>query len=87
MSDDYIEQSSVAILQADRNHNAVRAGGSVVTGNHGWFLGSDNVWVRLRDAIVVPLSSEKLAPLTLWQSVDTILYNLAIAASEAQAVL
>jgi protein involved in polysaccharide export with SLBB domain len=84
--DDYIDQSGGVTRQADRSHiYVVRADGSVVAGNRSWFRDGDGVQIRPGDAIVVPLNAEKLPALTLWQSVSTILYNLAIAAAEARA--
>ena len=86
--DDYIQQSGGVTRQADGKHiYVVRVDGSVVTGNHGWFQDSGSVRIRPGDAIVVPLNTEKLPPLTLWQSVTTILYNLAISAAEVRLVL
>jgi protein involved in polysaccharide export with SLBB domain len=85
--DDYINQSGGVTRQADRRHTyVVRADGSVATGNRDWFQDGDNIRIRPGDAIVVPLNTQKLPPLTLWQSVTTILYNIAIAAAEANAV-
>jgi polysaccharide biosynthesis/export protein len=62
----------------------VRANGSVDSGDHGWFHNSDTVQIRPGDAIVVPLDTERLPPLTLYTAVTTILYNIAIAAAEAR---
>jgi protein involved in polysaccharide export with SLBB domain len=85
--DDYINQSGGMTRQADRRHvYVVRADGSVATGNRGWFSDGDNIRIRPGDAIVVPLNTEKLPALTLWQSASTILYNIAIAVAEANAV-
>jgi protein involved in polysaccharide export with SLBB domain len=86
--DDYINQSGGLTRQADRHQiYIVRADGSVVTGNQGWFRDGDGVAIRPGDAIVVPLNTVKLPALTLWQSASTILYNIAIAAAEARATL
>jgi len=85
--EDYIDQSGGVTRQADRKHiYVVRADGSVVTAGRGWFQEGESVRIRPGDAIVVPLNTEKLPPLTLWQSVTSILYNIAIAAAEANAV-
>lgn len=84
--DDYIAQSGGPTRQADTHRiYVVRANGSVESGNRGWFHNSDAVQVHPGDAIVVPLDTEKLPPLTLFTAVSTILYNIAIAAAEARA--
>ncbi len=83
--DDYVAHSGGPTRQADVSHiYVVRADGSVVTGNHGWFHGSDTVTIRPGDAIVVPLNTERLPPLFIWQSVSAILYNIAIATATAR---
>jgi polysaccharide export outer membrane protein len=74
--------------QADRRHiYVVRADGSVETGDHSWFRDAGALRIHPGDAIVVPLNTEKLPALTVWQSVTTILYNIAIAAAEARATI
>jgi protein involved in polysaccharide export with SLBB domain len=86
--DDYIAQSGGPTRQADRGRiYVVRADGSVDAGAKGWFHSADSVDIHPGDAIVVPLDTEKLPPLTLWTAVTTILYNLAIAAAEVHATL
>jgi protein involved in polysaccharide export with SLBB domain len=78
--DDYIDQSGGVTRQADRKQiYVVRADGSVESGRHGWFSSSESVQIRPGDAIVVPLDTERLPALVLWQSITTILYNIAIA--------
>ena len=62
----------------------VRANGSVDSGGRGWFHNSDSIEIHAGDAIVVPLNTEKLPALTLYTSVSTILYNIAIAAAAAK---
>ena len=79
--DDYINQSGGMTTQAASGQiYIVRADGSVVTGNRGWFRAGDAVRIQPGDAIVVPLNTEKLPALTIWQQSSSILYNLAIAA-------
>jgi polysaccharide export outer membrane protein len=86
--DDYITQSGGPTRQADRGRiYVVRADGSVDSGSRGWFHGGDSVDIRPGDAIVVPLDTERLPALTVWTSVTTILYNLAIAAAELHATV
>jgi polysaccharide export outer membrane protein len=83
--DDYIGQSGGPTRQADKGRiYVVRANGSVDSGSRGWFHNSDSVAIRPGDAIVVPLDTERLPPLTLYTAVTTILYNIAIAAAEAR---
>jgi len=78
--DDYIAKSGGTTQNADRKRiYIVRANGDVVTANRGgWFRRSHAVDIRPGDTIVVPLNTEKIAPLPLWQAVTTIIYNLAI---------
>ncbi len=79
--DDYIAKSGGATQRADRKRiYVVRANGDVVTGSQsGWFRRSQTVEIRPGDTIVVPLDTERVAPLPLWTSITTIIYNLAIA--------
>jgi polysaccharide biosynthesis/export protein len=79
--DDYIEKSGGATQRADRKRTyIVRANGDVVAGGRrGWFRRSQSGEVRPGDTIVVPLDTERVAPLPLWTSITTIIYNLAIA--------
>ena len=73
--------------QADKGHvYVVRADGSVVSGNYGWFRSGDSVRIRAGDAIVVPLDTVKLPALTIWQQSTAILYNLAIAVAAVHAL-
>jgi polysaccharide export outer membrane protein len=79
--DDYIAKSGGTTQKADRKRiYIVRANGDVVTGGRsGWFRRSQAIEIRPGDTIVVPLNTERVAPLPLWTSVTTIIYNLAIA--------
>ena len=69
--------------KADRGRiYIVRADGSVVSSeSSGWFSRSGQVAMRPGDTIVVPLDTERMPALPLWQAVTGILYNLAIAAA------
>jgi len=64
----------------------VRADGSVDAGHRGWFSSSAGVQMRPGDAIVVPLNTERLPGLVVWQAITTILYNIAIATAEARTI-
>jgi protein involved in polysaccharide export with SLBB domain len=87
MRDDYIAQSGGVTRQADRNQiYVVRADGSVESGHRGWFSSSAGVEIRPGDAIVVPLDTERLPGLVLWQAITTILYNIAIATAEVRTI-
>jgi polysaccharide biosynthesis/export protein len=81
--DDYIGLSGGATGKADRGRiYIVRADGSVVSSeNAGWFRRSGQVAMRPGDTIVVPLDTERMPALPMWQAVTGILYNLAIAAA------
>ncbi len=76
---DYISQSGGVTRRADTGQTyVVRANGSVVSAGSRWFSGVD---VRPGDTIVVPLDTEKMPALPLWQAVTQIVYNIAIAAA------
>ena len=77
---DYIAKSGGATQKADRKRiYVVRANGDVISGNRsGWFRRSQSVEMHPGDTIVVPLDTERVRALPLWQAVTTIIYNLAI---------
>jgi polysaccharide export outer membrane protein len=80
--DDYIARSGGTTQKADRKRiYVVRANGDVISGEHrsGWFRRSRSVEMRPGDTIVVPLDTERIRALPLWQAVTTIIYNLAVA--------
>jgi protein involved in polysaccharide export with SLBB domain len=81
--DDYIGLSGGATRKADRGRTyVVRADGSVVASEGGgWFGRSGQVAMRPGDTIVVPLDTERMPALPMWQAITGILYNLAIAAA------
>ncbi|HEV7606558.1 MAG TPA: SLBB domain-containing protein [Steroidobacteraceae bacterium] len=81
--DDYIGLSGGVTRKADRGRiYVVRADGSVVSSEvGGWFRRSGQVAMKPGDTIVVPLDTERMPALPLWQAVTGILYNLAIAAA------
>lgn len=78
---DYIAKSGGITQKADKKRiYVVRANGDVVTGGRtGWFRRSQSFEMRPGDTIVVPLDTERVRALPLWQAVTTILYNLSIA--------
>jgi polysaccharide export outer membrane protein len=78
--DDYVAKSGGTTQKADRKRiYVVRANGDVITGNRsGWFRRSQSVEMHPGDTIVVPLDTERVNKLQLWQAVTTIIYNLAI---------
>jgi hypothetical protein len=80
--DDYIAKSGGATQKADKKRiYVVRANGDVVSGGRsGWFRRSQSVQMHPGDTIVVPLDTERINKLALWQSITTIIYNLAIGA-------
>jgi protein involved in polysaccharide export with SLBB domain len=77
---DYIALSGGMTIHADASKiYVVRANGSVVANTGGFFrINSSAVKIHPGDTIVVPLDTEKLPPLPMWQAVTTILYNLAV---------
>jgi polysaccharide biosynthesis/export protein len=79
--DDYIARSGGVTQKADRKRiYIVRANGDVVSGERrGWFRRSQSLEMRPGDTIVVPLDTERVRALPLWQAVTTIIYNLAVA--------
>jgi len=81
--DDYIGLSGGTTRKADDGRiYIVRADGSVVSSeNSGWFRRSGQVAMKPGDTIVVPLDTERMPALPLWQAVTSIVYNLAIAAA------
>jgi protein involved in polysaccharide export with SLBB domain len=81
--DDYISLSGGTTRRADDDRiYIVRADGSVVSNESaGWFRRSGQVAIKPGDTIVVPLDTERMPALPLWQAVTGILYNLAIAAA------
>jgi protein involved in polysaccharide export with SLBB domain len=78
---DYIERSGGTTQKADRKRiYVVRANGDVVSGGrHGWFRRSQSAEIHPGDTIVVPLDTERVRSLPVWQAVTTIIYNLAVA--------
>lgn len=81
--DDYISLSGGTTRKADDSRiYIVRADGSVVSAERGkWFSRSGQSAIKPGDTIVVPMDTERLPTLPLWQAVTGILYNLAIAAA------
>ena len=81
--DDYIGSRGGTTRKADKGRiYVVRADGSVVSSESGgWFRRSGQVAMKPGDTIVVPLDTERMPALPLWQAVTRILYNLAIAAA------
>jgi protein involved in polysaccharide export with SLBB domain len=79
--DDYIAKSGGITQKADRKRiYVVRANGDVISGERrGWFRRSQLVEIHPGDTIVVPLDTERVRALPLWQAVTTIIYNLAVA--------
>ena len=78
--DGYVRLSGGTTQKADAKRiYVVRANGSVEAGSGSrWFRGTGGA-IQPGDTIVVPLDAERMRPLPFWQSVTTILYNIAIA--------
>lgn len=81
--DDYIAMSGGVTNRADKKRiYVVRANGEVVTDSGGrWFQRSSGVDIEPGDAIVVPLDTDRVRPLTAWQGITQVLYNIAVAVS------
>lgn len=81
--DDYIGLSGGVTRKADRGRiYVVRADGSVVSSeSSGWFRRSAQVKMHAGDTVVVPLDTERMPALPLWQAVTQIIYNLGISAA------
>ena len=78
--DDYVALSGGLSRKADKGRvYVVRANGSVVGANSGWFGRGGQANIQPGDTIVAPLDTERLPPLPLWQAVTSIIYNVAIA--------
>jgi polysaccharide biosynthesis/export protein len=79
--DEYIAKSGGTTQKADRKRiYVVRANGDVVaSGRSGWFRRRQDIEMRPGDTIVVPLDTERVNALPMWQAVTTIIYNLAVA--------
>jgi protein involved in polysaccharide export with SLBB domain len=80
--DDYIAKSGGTTQKADRKRiYVVRANGNVVSGERaGWFRRSQSTEIRPGDTIIVPLDTERVRALPLWQAITTIIYNLTVGA-------
>ena len=81
--DDYIALSGGTTRKADRKRiYVVRADGSVyASDSRGWFANSKVTNIAPGDTVVVPLDTERMPALPLWQAVTQIIYNIAIAAA------
>jgi polysaccharide biosynthesis/export protein len=79
--DGYIARSGGVTQKADRKRiYVVQANGGVVTAARtGWFRRSQQIEIQPGDTIVVPLDTERINALPLWQAVTSIIYNLAVA--------
>jgi polysaccharide biosynthesis/export protein len=81
--DDYLAKSGGITQKADRKRiYVVRANGDVVSGERtgGWFRRSHSTEIRPGDTIIVPLDTERVRALPLWQAITTIIYNLTVGA-------
>jgi protein involved in polysaccharide export with SLBB domain len=78
--DDYIKKSGGLTQRADEDRiYVVKADGSVIaSGGSSWFSRSGGT-IHQGDTVVVPMDAERMRALPMWQSITTIIYNLAIA--------
>jgi len=78
--DDYVNKSGGTTRRADGKHiYVVRADGNVVATRSSMFTRSHDAAIQPGDTIVVPMDTERLPRLPFWQSVTSIIYNLAVA--------
>jgi polysaccharide export outer membrane protein len=77
---DYIALSGGMTRHADSSRvYVVRANGSVVANSSHFFrVDSGSMKIHPGDTIVVPLDTEQLPPLPMWEAITTILYNIAV---------
>ena len=80
---DYLDRSGGLTQRADKKRiYVVRANGEVVAeAGSKWFARGRNADIRAGDTIVVPVDTDRVKPLVLWQSATQVVYNLAIAAA------
>ncbi|MEO6517109.1 MAG: SLBB domain-containing protein [Steroidobacteraceae bacterium] len=77
--DDYISLSGGTTRRADRGKiYVVRANGSVMAQRGGFLRRGFDLTIKPGDTIVVPVDTERMPRLPLWQAVTQIIYNLAI---------
>jgi len=79
---DFIGLSGGLTANADgRRIYIVRANGAVVAGQgrNAWFRDAGGMEIRPGDTIVVPMDVDRIPALAMWQSVTSILFNLAVA--------
>jgi polysaccharide biosynthesis/export protein len=85
--DAYIGMSGGLTRQADTKHvYVVRASGSVVAQGAGGMFRHGSADILPGDTIVVPINTDRMPQLAMWQSVTTILYNIAIAVAAVNAL-
>src|SRR5262249_17311600 len=84
--DDYINMSGGPTRKADKGRiYVVRADGTVVGPGGRWFR-SGAADIHPGDSIVLPLDTERVPALPLWQAITQILYNTAVAVAAVHAV-
>lgn len=78
--EEYVELSGGFTRKADKGRiYVVRADGSVVAQKGSMFKRNGGISVQPGDTVVVPLDTERMPKLPLWQSVTQIIYNLTVA--------
>ncbi len=77
--DDYIHLSGGTTRKADRGHiHVIRADGSVASRQGSFFRRSYDVAIKPGDTVVVPMNTDRVPRLPLWQAITQILYNVAV---------
>ncbi len=77
---DYVNLSGGLTQKADSKRiYVVRANGQVVASSSDRWFGKSSRSIRTGDTIVVPVDTQSLPPLQMWQSVTSIIFNLAVA--------
>ena len=77
---DYVNKSGGTTRRADEKHiYVVHADGNVVSTRSSIFSRNHDAAIQPGDTIVVPMDTERLPRLPFWQSITSIIYNLAVA--------
>ena len=88
--DDYIRKSGGVSAKADKARiYIVRASGDVVASSAAsrFFMRSNSTEIRPGDSIVVPLDTDRVAPIRIWSTIAGLVQNLALTAAAVNSVI